>query len=245
MCVELNIAGVCIPPTAELHWHLRSCLWHAQAAGSTPPRAPRLFCPSPASFPPALRLAGHCSVYPSPISSSAPSLASSLLSGSSTQWHTARSYSGVQRKRRKHSFSCGGAKRAARAIANSGHPHHPRSSGAASTALAQQGLQDAELLGSFPGQASPAYFWEAGSCLLRARLSRTRAPAPPPPPTTRSPVPCSRCIPAVPGVLGLWVTGGELTPLWACRAEWEPPAKSPGPAETLGFVSGRVPHCCP
>lgn len=42
MCVELNIAGVYIPPTAELHWHLRSCLWHAQAAGSTPPRAPRL-----------------------------------------------------------------------------------------------------------------------------------------------------------------------------------------------------------
>lgn len=45
-----------------------------------------------------------------------------------------------------------------RAPASPGHPltHTPAAT------PAQQGLEDAELPGSFPDQASPAYFWEAG-----------------------------------------------------------------------------------
>ena len=203
---ELNVTGGCVPPTAGLCWHRplprqhlepQSCLQRARAAGSTPPRAPWLFPPSPASFPPALRPAGCCSAYPGPSSSSVPSRASSLLSGSSPQRCTgnrALACRGRGGGRRKCRFSCDGAKRAERAPASPGHPHHPRSSkvwspvpqqpappwrGRAWRTLSCQGLFQVGLLQPIFGKLGAA--WWGGSwqgCLVpaRARLSRTRTP---------------------------------------------------------------------
>lgn len=111
-----------------------------------------------------------------------------------------------------------------RAPASPGHPltHTP----------AQQGLEDTELPGSFPGQASPTYFWEAGSCLVRVDPARAVRCLPGPGSAgltllhaPNSPGPYSRCLPALPAVSHPWVARGELTPLWACRAAREPPAE--------------------
>lgn len=95
---------------------------------------------------------------------------------------------------------------------------------------AQQGLEDAVLPGSFPDQASPTYFWEAGRILpgrsgswqgrpvpARARLSRTRTHSPMLP--TALSLRAGACLP-----LALAPTG-ELAPLWVCRAVQEPLAE--------------------
>lgn len=152
-------------PLPRQHLEPHSCLQHAQAAGSTPRRAPWLSSLSPASFPPALRPASCCSACPSPSSSSVRSPASSLFSKSSQQCigdrtQACRGRGGGGRER---GFSCDGAKQAEGAPASPGHPHH---SGHSCSRLAQQALEDTELLGSFPGWASPACFGEAGSCLV-------------------------------------------------------------------------------